>query len=125
MESRLKKAFIDGEFSAYTKLKLVRWAGVCIDVYASKICQLARRVGFAGPGHETAMKLAFMTGFLNNISMELQQAPAIESLTMGDLLTQVRVLRQDTAEDIITTTQFPQSEGEVSFEVKCLTGINC
>ena len=37
IESQLKKAFLDREFSAYAKLKLVRWAGECVDVYISKI----------------------------------------------------------------------------------------
>ena len=88
-----------------------------MDVYASKI-QLAGRAGFAGCSLEMAMKLAFVTGFPNNISKELQLALAIKTLTIGDLLTWVRVVTKDTTEDTVTTTQFPRSEGKVSFEAK-------
>ena len=69
IEYWLKEAFSDGEFSAYTKLKLVRWAGNHMDVYTCKI-QLSGRAGFTGQGLETAMKPAFMTGLPNDISLE-------------------------------------------------------
>ena len=86
IESQLKETFLDEELSAYTKLKLVKWAGEHMDVYASKI-QLAGRARFAGCSLETVIKLVFVTGFLNDISMKLQQALAIKTLTIGDLLT--------------------------------------
>ena len=108
IKSRLKEAFSDGEFSAYTKLKMIRWTGESVDVYASKIRQLAGRAGFSGHGLETVMKLAFVTGFPNDISKELKQVPVIEKLTMGELLIRARVLTKDTTEDTVATTSFPQ-----------------
>lgn len=85
IEAWLNKAFSDRVSSAYAKLKLVRWAGEHVDVYTNKIQQLA--------------------GLPKNISMELQQAPTTETSTMGDLLTQWRVLTRHTVED--TVTQLP------------------
>ena len=60
------------------------------------------------------MKLVFVTGFPNNISTELQQALALETLTI-DLLIKV------TAEDTVATMQ--SIEGRVSFEMKLRIGI--
>ena len=57
---------------AYRKLTMVRWAGERVDVYANKIRQLAGLAGFEGAGLERFMKLAFIRGFPNTISIELQ-----------------------------------------------------
>lgn len=59
---------MDEVFSAYAKLKLVRWAGEHVDVYTNKIQQLARMAGFTGSSLEMGMKLAFVRGLLNDIS---------------------------------------------------------
>ena len=48
--------------------------------------------GFEGAGLEKFTKLAFVTGFPNTISIEQQQALNIETLAMGDLLAQARIL---------------------------------
>ena len=49
------------------------------------------------------MKLAFVTGFPNAISIELQQALNIETLAMGDLLVRARVLTTgDQSQDVTT-----------------------
>lgn len=61
-------------------------------------------VGFTGNCLETSMNLAFMKGFSDNISMLLQPVLAIETLTMGDLLSRVSVLTRDMAEDTVTAT---------------------
>lgn len=37
IESRLKEAFMDGAFTAYENLIVVRWLGEQVDVYANKI----------------------------------------------------------------------------------------
>ena len=73
IEARLKEAFTDGTFTAYRKLTMVRWAGECDDIYANKIRQLAGLAGFKEAGLERFTKLAFVTGFPNAISIELQQ----------------------------------------------------
>ena len=72
IEALLKEAFTDGAFTAYRKLTMVSWAGERVDVYADKIRQLAGLTGFEGAGMERFTKLAFVTGFPNAISIELQ-----------------------------------------------------
>ena len=80
IEARLKEEFTDGAFTAYRKLTMVRWAGERVDVYTNKIKQLVGLAGFEGAGLEMFTKLAFITGFPKAISIELQQAPNIETL---------------------------------------------
>ena len=87
IEAWLKETFTDGAFAAYRKLTMVRWAGERVDVYVNKIRQLAGLVGFEGAGLERFTKLVFFTGFLNAISIELQQAPNIETLARARVLT--------------------------------------
>ena len=98
IESRLKEVFTDNAFAAYRKLTMVRWAGERVDVFANKIRQLIGLAGFEGAEMEKLTKLAFVTGFPNTISIELQQSPNIKAMTMRDLLARVRVL---------TTTEDP------------------
>ena len=77
IEAWLKEAFMDGTFTAYRKLTMVRWTGERVNVYANKIRQLAGLAGFERPGLERFTKPAFVTGFPKAISIELQQAPKI------------------------------------------------
>ena len=98
IESRLKEAFTDNAFAAYRKLTMVRWAGERVDVFANKIRKLIGLAGFKGAEMEKLAKLAFVTGFPNTISIELQQSPNIKAMTMGYLLARARVL---------TTTEDP------------------
>ena len=62
---------------------MIRWVGKCVDVYANKIRQLVGLARFNGDGLEELMKLTFVTGFPNIISIRLQQAPNIDALDYG------------------------------------------
>ena len=92
IESQLKEAFTDNVFATYRKLTMVRWASERMDVYTNKIRQLIGLAGFEGAEMEKLTKLAFVTGFPNTISTELQQSPNIKVITMGDQLARARVL---------------------------------
>ena len=108
-EARLKEAFTDGAFTACRKLAMVRWAGERVNVYANKIRQLAGLAGFEGAGLERFTKLAFVTGFPTAISIELQQAPNIETLAMGELLVQARVLTtENQSHDVAVAVSSPR-----------------
>ena len=110
IEVRLKEAFTNGAFTTYRKLTMVRWAGECVDIYPNKIRQLEGLAGFEGAGLERFMKLAFITGFPNAISIELQQALNIETLDMGDLLVRARVLTTgDQSQDVAAAVSSPHS----------------
>ena len=109
IEARLKEEFTDGAFTAYRKLTMARWTGKRVDVYANKIRQLAGLAGFEGAGLEKFTKLAFVIGFPNAISIELQQASNIETLAMGDQLARARVLRTgDQSQDVAAAMSPPR-----------------
>ena len=91
-EARLKDAYTDNAFAAYRKVSMIWWAGERVDVYANKIRQLVGLAGFKGDGLQRLTNLTFVTGFPDTVSIGLQQAPNIEALTMGDLISRARVL---------------------------------
>lgn len=99
--------------------------GEHLNVYANKLRQLAEMARFTGCSFDTEMKLAFVTGFHNDISTELQQAPSIETLTMGDFLTRARALTRDMTEDTVAATLLPRSEVKDPLEANPRKGITC
>ena len=106
--AQLKEAFTDGAFTVYRKLTINRWAGERVDVYAKNIRQLVGLAGFERAGLERFTKLTFVTGFHNTISIE--QAPNIETLTMGNLLVRARVLATgDQSQDVAAAVRSPHS----------------
>ena len=92
IEERLKQAFSQGMFVAYGRLKSLRWTGETVDVFANEIRRLSVLAGWKGDGLETAVKLAFVTGFPDRISVALQQVQNVESVGMSDLIAQARIL---------------------------------
>ena len=92
LKKELLRAFSDGEVKSFSRLKLVRWAGESIDVFATDIRKLARCSGFEGDGLEQMVKLAFVTGFPDGISVALQQTPDFEAQKVSDLIPRARVL---------------------------------
>ena len=92
IEARLNEAFTDGAFVAYGKLVRVRWTGEQVDVYANEVRRLAGLAGFVGESLERIVKLTFVNGFPDYISMELQQMENITNLTMSDVLARARIL---------------------------------
>ena len=83
IESQLKEAFTDNALAAYRKLTMVRRTGEHVHVFANKIRQLIGLARFKEAEMEKLTKLAFITGFPNTISIELQQSPNIKAMTMG------------------------------------------
>ena len=90
VESKLKEAFTDGAFVAYAKAVGLKWSGESVDVYANEIRRLAGLAGFKGDGLDCFLKLAFVTGFPDSISAELQQCSP--SVGMSALISKARVL---------------------------------
>ena len=89
IEDRLKEAFTEGVFVSYNKLFRIRWAGQTVDYYANEIRRLAGLSGFASEGLETAVRLAFVNGFPEIISVALQQLPNATGMDMDKLIRKV------------------------------------
>ena len=96
LKKELLRAFTDSEFTAFSKLKAVRWAGEPVDVYATEIRRLVRGCGLEGEGAEQLVKLAFITGFPDSIGVELQQIEGIESMQVGNIIPRARVRASNT-----------------------------
>ena len=64
--------FTDNVFAAYRKVTMIKWAGERVDIYANKIRQLVELAGFKGDGLVRLMKLVFVTGFPDTVSIGLQ-----------------------------------------------------
>lgn len=92
IEDRLKEAFAQGRFEAYGRLIGLKWTGEQVDVYANEIRRLAGLAGWKAEGLELSVKLAFITGFPDRMSIELKQVKDFEKVSMADLITKARVL---------------------------------
>ena len=92
IESRLKEAFAQGRFEAYGQLKVLTWRGEQVDVFANETRRLAGLAGWTGEGLELAVKLAFITGFPDHVSVELKRMMCAEEVNMGALIARARLL---------------------------------
>ena len=79
-------AFSEDTFEVYNKLRKVTWTGEPVDVYTVEIRWLAGLVGYTGRSLEKTVKMAFMSGFPDRISMELQQLAGIENMEVEEVL---------------------------------------
>ena len=73
IEGRLKESFSDRPFISYAKLANLKWNGESVDVYATEIRRLVGLSGIGGTGANVLIKLAFVHGFPESMSVELQQ----------------------------------------------------
>lgn len=89
---KLLDAFSDSRFVAYNKLKAAQWTGESVDVFANNLRRMGRDSGFTGDGLEEIVKLAFVTGFPEHISVELQQVQGIEEMKVSEIMAKARVL---------------------------------
>ena len=88
----MKEALTESVFVSYNKLFRICWAGQTLDVYANEVRLLACLSGFAGEGLEIVVKLAFVNGFQEDVSVALQQLPNVAGTDMDELISKARVL---------------------------------
>ena len=92
IKSRLKEAFCDGPFVAHAKLSSMKWGGEEVDVFANEIRRLAGLARFEGPYLEHIVKLTFINGLPDYMSVQLQQVRDILDSSLAEILTIARVL---------------------------------
>ena len=92
IKNHLKEAFCDGPFVAYAKLSSMKWGGEEVDVYANEIRRLAGLARFEGPSLEHIVKLTFIKGLRDYMSVQLQQVEGILDSLLSEILTRARVL---------------------------------
>ena len=87
IKSRLKEAFCDGPFVAHAKLSSMKWGGEEVDVFANEIRRLAGLARFEGPYLEHIVKLTFINGLPDYMSVQLQQVRDILDSSLAEILT--------------------------------------
>ena len=92
LSKELLKAYSDSEFVSFNKLKSLKWTGELVEVYANNLRRLARGAGLVKEGLEQAVKFAFVTGFPDSISVELQQIEGAEKMLVNQILGRARIL---------------------------------
>ena len=71
IKNRPKEAFCDGPFVAQAKLSSMKWGGEEVDIFANEIGQLAGLARFEGPYLEHIVKLTFINGLPDYMSVQL------------------------------------------------------
>ncbi|KAK4318086.1 hypothetical protein Pmani_010884 [Petrolisthes manimaculis] len=92
IKEKLTVAFTDDAFSAFAKLVQLKWTGESVDVYSNEIRRLAGLAKFDKTGLENVVKLAFVNGFPDAISVALQQVPDVLTMDMSKLIDHARIL---------------------------------
>lgn len=103
VEEQRKDAYTEENFKAYSKLERVRWTGEQRGDYASEMRRLVDLAEFTGVAMEKMLKLAFVTSFIDHISVRLQRMPDIESRSAGEMIDKSRVLFQSDTHDLAVT----------------------
>ena len=86
-------------------------------MFANELRRLARLCGFTGNGLEQVVKLAFVTGFPDNVGLELQQVIGVEGMRVADLIGRARILAQNSV-GVAAPSVEPASQEKRS-RVKC------
>ena len=92
VKENLKRAFSDSMFISYSKLMGYKWTGEPVDVFSNELRRLVGLAGFQGEAGGHLVKLAFVAGFPDDVSLELQQIDGVERADMSVLLTRARIL---------------------------------
>ena len=93
IKNRLKVA-CDGPFVAYAKLSSMKWGGEEVDVYANEIRRLAGLARFEGPSLEHIVKLTFINGLPDYMTLQCSYSKwgGILDSSLAEILTKARVL---------------------------------
>ena len=92
IEKRLQKAFADSQVVSYSKFVAARWTGESVDVYANELEKLSRLAGLTGELVAHLVKMQFVIGFPDHVSVELQKSMEKESPDLSDLIETARIL---------------------------------
>ena len=74
------------------KFKNVKWADESVNVYTNKIQRIIRLVGFVVTSSDLLAKMAFTSGFPEQISREFQQVNGFKRMDVSQLIPRARLL---------------------------------
>ena len=105
LSQALLRAYSDSQFVAYAKVTGAKWSGEPVDVFANEIRKHAKGAGLSGPGLDQIVKLAFIMGFPDSISIELQQVEGIEGMKVEEIMNRARVLATNVGSSTVMAAQ--------------------
>lgn len=88
----MKVAYMERAFKVRSKLVSMKWMGEQIDDYASEIRRLVALAGFSSEAMERIVRLVFVTGFPDHISISLQQQLGIHTMPGSELIEQTCIM---------------------------------
>lgn len=128
IQTKLKEAFSDSAFVAYSKLVNKKWTGESVDVFSNELRRLAGLSGLVGTSLEQVVKLSFVNGFPDSVSTEMQKIDGIATMSMSELLVKARILIVKTpsvgtaASVVVNKFSGSDNKREYTFKGKCF---NC
>lgn len=105
VEAKLKEAFTDGTFKAFSKLSQKRWEGEPVDVFVTELKKLGSLAGFTGDGLDRIVRLAFVNGLPTRVSCELQQVPDVMEVQLSDLITRARIMTSNEQVNVVASVR--------------------
>lgn len=111
IQEKLKVAFTDDAFSAFGKLVQMKWTGEPVNVCANEIRRLARLAKFDKVGLEDLVKLTFVNGIPNNISVALQKVPEVLTIEISKLISHAMILSSKQQGKVVAVTARKGGEG--------------
>ena len=111
LSRELIRAYSDSQSVSFCKLKAAQWTGEPVEVFANNLRRMARGCGLEKEGLEQVVKLAFINGFPDSISVELQQVEGVDSMVVSQLINRARIL----------ATSGPRFRSSVSGDVAAVT----
>ena len=106
-------------------MKRFKWTEESVDVYANTIKRLAGLAGYVGIGLDQTAKLAFVTGFPDDVSVALQQLPHRERMDVSKLIPTARLLVSKRMQKTETVGASAQSNTLKNKAQKGLSSLQC
>lgn len=89
---------------SYVWLDKIRWPYEQIQVFANEIRRLAGLADYTREGLEQTVRLQFMIGFPNCISVVQKQLPNIKTASLSEIISSARVLATDKASSLVVVS---------------------
>lgn len=92
----------------------MKWTGEQVGDYASEIRRLAALAGVSGGAMERMVRLAFVTGFPDDISISLQQLPSICTMLVSELIERIHAMGQNDRRGVVCTVTETKTTNEAN-----------
>lgn len=124
IKTRLQEAFADSPVKSFAKLVTLKWSGEQVDVYLNELRKFARLAGYEGKALEQTVRLCFINGLPESVSLGLQQVPGIYTMDLSDILVKARILATNNSGTAAVSIGKPIKPSENRYENNIRRGGN-